>query len=818
MPYRWTLTDLVAPYVGSEVLSKDPIGWDDAIININRSEQYKGMNTIYTNSLKFHCNGGGKEYIDAIYQSEGIDGRIDVLIEYDCDGSGTYDTLFNGIINLASYKTDGEYTICNIEQSDLHTKLAMRDEISVNLESTASIGGSPITAPASQNVSLHSQNLYLKSSMEGDVPFSSIQTNNMVDAFTYKGYFTSAFNTTRMEAETFVGSTETNDFGFPGHTASDTEIPEIFIANDPNVQYPQVYTYTLQFAGLFSDIITSIQTRVNTAHALSLRYGQEFNTATTVTLYNSTGYSGSATTLSIAFDTTLLSANITLDYGDKIWLVWFESELLTTGPYNSTITYQWDYTTANFTLEANSTTDRTLCKSFLVHEAFNQIADSIADGDGHFYSDFYGRTDSEKISYSSDGCGSPISISNGLNIRQFPDKPITASFRQLFSNFDCLHNIGMAIESNKVRIEPLSYWFDGTTKIISLPNVANYEQKCDNKRFINKIDIGYQKWESEFRGGLDEVNTKHEYSTIISSVKNTLTKLCSYIASGYTIEFTRRKKYTDETTTDWRYDNDCFLIAVKRKFTGQIGFLVQPADDDNINIFGIELTSIQVGDTIIISNTALNNGTYTVTYVLTQNNNGTNPITTLKVAEALQTELFAYSGTIEDVNNPFYTSEQYQDSFSYGSGMTSIDTAYNLRITPARMLLAHFNVISAGLQLIRGMIKFIKGEGNTTLAVAKDIIAYTEQCEEDYSSQVLSESQSFNWNDSNVKNVSPLWLPETYTFEYPLSYSQFKAIKANPYGYIEFYKFSDNVMNGFILNMEYKMKTGLTKFELLRKF
>lgn len=817
MPYRWTLTDLVAPYVGSEILTKDPIGWDEAVINVMRSEQYKGMNTFYTNSLKFHCDGGGKEYIDAIYESEGIDGRINILIEYDCDGSGTYDTLFEGIVNLASYKTDGEYTICNIEQSDLHTKLAMRDEISVDLETTTSIGGVPITAPDYANVSMHSQNLYLKSSMEGDVPFTSSQTINMVDAFTYKGFFTSPLNTTRQEAETFIGWTETNDFGFPGHTASDTEISEVFQANDANVQYPQDYTYTLQFAGLFSDIISAINTRINTAHALSLRYGQEFNTATTVTLYNSTGYSGSATTLSVSFDTTLLTDTITLNYGDKIWLVWFESETITTGPYNDTITYQWDYTTANFTLEANSTTNRTNAKTFLVHEAFNQISDAIADGDGHFYSDYYGRVNSDKITYDSDGCGSPIAVSNGLNIRQFPNKSITASFKKLFENFDALHNIGMAIESNRIRVEPLSHWFDTTTEIISLPNVNSYEQKCDNKRFINKIDIGYQKWESEFKGGLDEVNTKHEYSTVVSSVKNTLTKLCSFIASGYTIEFTRRKKYTDETTTDWRYDNENFLIAVKNSFTGQIGFTVQPMADDTINIFGIELTGIQVGDTIVITNTASNNGVYTVTYATTSNNNGATPSTTLKVAEALTNELFAYTGTIEDETNPFYTSEQYTHSFSYGTGMTSIQTAYNLRLTPARMLLAHFNVITAGIQLMRGAIKFVKGEGNTSLSVAKDIIAYTTQCQEDYASQLLLENQSFQWNDSNVKNVSPLWLPETYSFEYPLTYTQFKAIKANPYGYITFYKFATDVKYGFILSMEYKIKTGLTKFELLRK-
>ncbi|MCL5460414.1 hypothetical protein M3M33_17380, partial [Loigolactobacillus coryniformis] len=61
---------------------------------------------------------------------------------------------FNGIINLASYQTDGNYTTVNIEKSDLLTKLFSRDEISVDLDSTTSIGGNAITAIDKTNLAL----------------------------------------------------------------------------------------------------------------------------------------------------------------------------------------------------------------------------------------------------------------------------------------------------------------------------------------------------------------------------------------------------------------------------------------------------------------------------------------------------------------------------------------------------------------------------------------------------------------------------------------------------------------------------------------
>ena len=97
------------------------------------------------------------------------------------------------------------------------------------------------------------------------------------------------------------------------------------------------------------------------------------------------------------------------------------------------------------------------------------------------------------------------------------------------------------------------------------------------------------------------------------------------------------------------------------------------------------------------------------------------------------------------------------------------------------------------------------------------MIPYVEQCQEDYNSEVLSESGNVSWNDTNARNITPIWLPETYSFEYPLTFAEFTNIKANPYGYVEFYKDSDDVKQGYIMDMRYTMKTGLTKFELIRK-
>jgi len=392
------------------------------------------------------------------------------------------------------------------------------------------------------------------------------------------------------------------------------------------------------------------------------------------------------------------------------------------------VNVDWDYNYSTIEFSAETVIEASEAKAVMVHEAFNQVVDAIADSDGNFESDFYGRTDSDKLTYDSDGCGSTIAVTNGLNIRQFENKPILCSFKDLFNAMDCQHNIGMGVVDGKIRVEPLDYWFDSSTKIITLANVQSFTAKNDSSKYINKIDIGYNRWESEFKGGLDDVNSKHEYSTLVKSTKGIYSKLCKYLASTYTIELTRRKS-KNRTTEDWRYDNDNFLIACVRDAYG----ILRP--------------------------------------------------------------------------------EVFNDSFTLGTNYAALASAYNVRLTPKRMLLHHLNVITAGLQIINGFISFVKGEGNTIFSCAKNDVG----CAEDYNGAAIAENGGINWNDANAANISPIYLTDTYSFEYPLTFDEFKTIKNNPYGYVEFYKDSDDVKEGYIMEMAYSMKTGLTKFDLIRK-
>ncbi len=739
MRYRWTLTNL--SNLDTEVLSKDPIGWDEGVYTIKRSEEYKGAFHEYSVPLKFHCKGGGKSFIDTVYTNEDIDGRIDVLVEFDCDNSGTYETLFNGIINLASYQTDGEYTTVNIEKSDLLTKIMMRDEISVDLETTTSIGGATITAPQTTTLPMHSTKVKFQSTgiiSDGypTEPWIESETQGAILA----SWFTPNITVLKKDFSDTQAVGELDTLSLPATVFEHQMVTPFITLNESLINYPITLNYNIDISGTFyDDETTSNGSRTNLQVALIMSYGVQNGigdgSVQAITLWEDvSGYS--ADNYSTNFDTTTFgnaTGQITLNAGDSVWIYWYYTTDTITDIDGATVSLQWVYNESTLDFFADTTTEATEAKSLMVHEAFNQVVDAIADSDNNFASDFYGRTDSDKVSYASDGCGSQIAITNGLNIREFPDRPILCSFKDLFQAMDCQHNLGMGIVNSKVRVEPLSYWYDSSTKLLTLENVPEYTVKNDNKKYINKVEIGYQKWESEFSGGLDDANAKHEYSTTISSVKNQLSKLSKYIASTYTIEFTRRKSQSRTQNEDWRYDNDNFLIACVR------------------DAYGI------------------------------------------------------------------FRPEVYNDSFTLGTNYNALASAYNIRLTPKRMLLYHLNQITVALQKIQGDIRFVHGEGNTLFSCAKDLIAYVEMCGDDYNGQALYENQNIAWNDSNAENISPIYLPEVYSFEYPLTYSEFNTIKNNPYGYVEFYKFSDDVKQGYITELGYSMKTGMTKFELIKK-
>ena len=80
----------------------------------------------------------------------------------------------------------------------------------------------------------------------------------------------------------------------------------------------------------------------------------------------------------------------------------------------------------------------------------------------------------------------------------------------------------------------------------------------------SKINIGYKKWETQANFGLDEFNSNREYRTALTSISSTLDETSALVAGEYAIELTREQNFVDTSGADTTYDNEIFIICMKR--------------------------------------------------------------------------------------------------------------------------------------------------------------------------------------------------------------------------------------------------------------
>lgn len=731
MRYRWKLINHIAK---TELdLNRDPQGWKELRIKYYRSELYHGIfKEPGTKELGFFKNNGF-EFLEAAFAADDINAHVTLLILKQ-KADGTYRRLTELKVNFTSRRKQRNVLFVNLEQSDLYQKLLSRDEISVNLQGTRSIGGATITAPTPKTIALPGMDIYLESQWTQEVnsAWSKISTPGLL----YGGILMGEQIVTRADMDDTENRNYYNLVDNPAVDFVTAAIEPVFTFRESVlVASGQAFTYEYLLDGIFR---LSISGPAGTAYDISgnitkrIAYGPDASGATeddlfTIPFSANLGNVGTDPPIAISFNETGSNTFLVSD-GDNVWTYWYIEYTLTQTngtPASGTVNSSQDFNAGENWLKlwVNSQFEETSTKAYMIHEAFNQVVDAIADKDEAFVSELYGRTDSDKTTYPSNGAGSWLAITPGAAVRGF-EVDGYVSLRDLFRSADALHNLSLGIYDNQVYVGQKSEAYINTRTLL-LPNVKSFTTRTDATRYFNKIVLGYEKWEAEFKGGRDDPQTRHEYSTIVNSVNGQYEKLSKIIASTYALEATRRRSKVTYASEDWRFDNDNFWLAL---------------NDD-------------------------------------------------------------------------YTMELLADAFSSPSGMVNVNTAYNLRLTPKRLLLAHFNMIVAGLQTIGGDITFVKAEGNAELEVSKTDIGN----QEDYNGQPLAESASLAHNDSDVTNRTPWLLPEVYEFEYPLTEAMQDELEENPAGFIEFFENDGEHFFGYILEADTLLSTGLTNFKLIRK-
>lgn len=510
--------------------------------------------------------------------------------------------------------------------------------------------------------------------------------------------------------------------------------------------------------------------------------------------------------------------NITLGKGEYLFFVVaglfrMHTSLLETGEAFN-ITAQ----TGSIKIDTLSISQPSPAKLFLLNEAWSRTAEAVTDGKIRAYSEYFGRKDSMPYAVENDGCGSLEAITNGLFVRGIETKDdnkvvFTQSLKDLWQGVDPIHHIGVGIENDErrpghkwLRIEPWKYFYSqGIT--LTLDGVAEIDFDTIESEHYSTFTFGYEKYEAEEYNGLDEFLTQRFYRTTLTQVKNELTKLSKMIASGYAIEITRRKGKQD--SKDWRFDNDTFIICLKRSMVNLIPQQYNVRFYNNSIMF-IGVTELPdwaiVGQKIAISGAinSPNNKTFTVNscyfsggnFYITTSPNPTNDVLVKLVTVTPLNAIGSFTVEMGNIADP--------------KNIIDPNTIYNFRISPVRNAMRWTDKIFSSYRNIddNSQAIFMDGKGNYFASGYMSGNCIVEL-------QAIAENETIDISKfSEASFATPLLRPERASFSYPVTVKDFKTIVASPYGVI---KIIDSCKNfaGWIDEITYTPEEGMANFKLI---
>lgn len=144
--------------------------------------------------------------------------------------------------------------------------------------------------------------------------------------------------------------------------------------------------------------------------------------------------------------------------------------------------------------------------------------------------------------------------------------------------------------------------------------------------------------------------------------------------------------------------------------------------------------------------------------------------------------------------------------FSQLNNVFSPETIYNARISPGRNLQNWAKIL--GGNLIKGTKKEFKfAFGSFNYIMTSQITG-----------ELLVDENAGLDTSSALDENEVIYYPEIYEFEHELTRDQYQILRANPNGFIEFLDWNDNISEGFLLQVDYKLEENKGTFTLLRLY
>lgn len=556
----------------------EPVGWTSDEKELARHEQYYGIISRFSNSSKFV--GAGKDFIQLVYDIEGINAEIELKREEKHPKTDVWMVSYSGYLDLSTYEKENNQVSIKFNSGGLEQLLKARESEQVEIDRTTTIDGKTIPEIETITVELDGRRIFLKSKFD-------IKSNDN------KAYL---FNTTSGQTRGSKAPVPLNVLA-KSHESAQNPITATLVSDDTWERTGDGENGLMFFA--ISDKNRTLNINIDikfTIKFLQFNYINFFRFwLRLVTFRNGSDYIFKDDEILFTDDSynrlhnQTFSANITktinLLAGESLALV-FDQNYDGRNGRGSHLETSIENIICNLTIEEDSFNEKSTSKAVLAHELVNQLVTIATGKEDSFYSEFLGRQD---LGYANDGPGAFTGITHGFWIRQFDKlplpaeatattskienlfKPLTTSFKDAVQSLDAVWNVGVGIEKvnfkERVRLEQLSYFFSNNVTIRLPFQVKNIKRSVATNYYYSGLEFGSEKGgDYEEACGLDEYNTKATYTTVINRLKESYSKVSKYRYDPYGIEFARRKPKSLNDTEDSKYDSDNFLLDLKRSY------------------------------------------------------------------------------------------------------------------------------------------------------------------------------------------------------------------------------------------------------------
>ncbi len=551
----------------------EPVGWDGVAYSLDRNMIHHGIfQGVDTNGFEFIEDA--YDLLSAEYIANGANGEMYLQIEYNCDD--TYQQFFTGKFDFNTFQRQCADTClikCSITSTACADVFMSRMGQDVDPDNTTNFDGDAITACPNVTLNIEGQDIFLQNTAYNE----GTSTGNL-QVFPQAGGSSWWVNFCPLLPKAGLG--EFGVFNANGNpvqlaTSGNVTIAAAFAA-DPFQAYADFGEFLAVWVResdplncIDNDATIDIITK-GTLNVTPTNFDCNFRPIMKFFKYNTlTGDLTEMDTNTITF-LPCTNGNLSTQAFNKtfsntpayaecdVLIYCFQCEIETTvwdGFSTREVNFSIDFdNTTKFEMSLNSNCDASTAKSYKLPDLLKHLPTA------------YLSTDCPELTIEEnlEACLDNYTVTKGSMIRQVtePSAPnLFTSFEWLFNECRKVFNIGWGFSNNDTElfIGNIEDFYQATPIVnVGLLDKAMFTTAKD--LICGSVAIGYNKWEAEEYNGLDETNTERKYRRNTNSNPLQMDLMSDIITAGYTIEVTRRKNQTKTGTSDWRYDDDLFLI------------------------------------------------------------------------------------------------------------------------------------------------------------------------------------------------------------------------------------------------------------------